>query len=193
MSADEARAEAAGNPISFLHVSRPEIDLPPETNPYDAAVYHQARANLEKMFAERILEPDAEPSLYLYSQSMGAHTQYGLAGCVSVREYRDGIIRKHELTRKEKEDDRAMHIKATDAHSGPVLLAYRSQQALDGIIAECAKPSPVIDFVAADGVRHRLWRIHQPNRLEAIVGAFAGVRHFYIADGHHRAAAAARV
>jgi uncharacterized protein (DUF1015 family) len=193
LTSDEARREAAGNPLSFLHVGKPEIDLPREVHPYDERVYEKGSENLQHLIDKGILRQDREPCLYIYSQTMGAHTHYGIVGCVSVQEYLDGTIKKHELTRPDKEDDRTRHMKASNAHTGPIFLAYRAQSALDMIVGEIRQRKPEYDFVADDSVRHQLWSVIELSLIEMIVRQFAGIKNLYIADGHHRAAAAARV
>jgi uncharacterized protein (DUF1015 family) len=193
LSSEEARAKAEGKPHSFLHVTKPEIDLPPGISLYDDRVYRKGKENLEKLIAAKILQQDGRPCLYLYAQTMGGNTQYGLVGCVSVEEYRNNTIRKHELTRREKEDDRTKHVKATNAHTGPIFLTYRADPALDGIVNHIRTTNPEYDFVADDGVRHEFWVISEIGTIQSIVDQFKHIEHLYIADGHHRAAAAARV
>jgi uncharacterized protein (DUF1015 family) len=193
LNSDEARAEAAGKPLSFLHVGKPEIDLPRDVDLYDPRVYEKGRENLQRLIADGILAQDSQPSYYLYAQTMGSHTQYGIVGCASVHEYADDIIKKHELTRKDKEDDRTRHVRVTNAHSGPIFLTYRAAPAIDALAHAIRAGKPEYDFVAEDGIRHQLWVAADPvitGRLEA---AFHAVPNFYVADGHHRSAAAARV
>ncbi len=193
LSSDEARAEAAGKPLSFLHVGKPEIDLPPEISLYDGRVYAKGRENLEKLIAGGILKQDAVPCYYLYAQTMGDHTQFGIVACASVREYLNGTIRKHELTRKDKEDDRTRHVLVTGSHSGPIFLVYRAEPSLDALVVRIQASSPVNDFTADDGIRHRLWVIDEEKTIREIQRAFSAVSTLYVADGHHRSAAAARV
>ena len=188
----EARKEAAGNPLSFLHVGKPEIDLPPEINSYDESVYKKGMKNLQRLIADGVLRRDEQPSLYLYSQTMGDHTQHGIVGCVSVQEYVDGTIKKHELTRPDKEDDRTKHILATHAQTGPILMAYQASRILDTIIDATLSTSPEYDFVAEDGIRHQLRVIDQANTIRNVEQAFTAIKHLYIADGHHRSAAGVR-
>ena len=187
----EARALAAGNPLSFLHVTRPEIDLPASTGPYDDAVYAQAVRNFEelKRAAPMVIEP--RPSLYFYRLRMESHEQTGLAGCFSVGEYDRDIIKKHEKTRKEKEDDRTRHLIELRAQTGVVFLAYRASAAIDRVAARAAASTPLYDFIADDGIAHTIWRVPDAlvDELVAAVGALPGL---YIADGHHRAASASR-
>lgn len=193
LSSEEARAEAAGNRISFLHVGKPEIDLPRDVSLYDARVYQKGKENLQKLIADGILAQDPTPCLYLYAQTMGDHTQFGLMGCASVREYLNNTIKKHELTRADKEDDRTKHVEVTGAHTGPIFLTYRARPSIDALVDEVRRSPSEYDFVAEDGIRHQLWVIREGNVIEAIVGEFAAVPALYVADGHHRSAAAARV
>lgn len=193
LSSEEARALAAGNPLSFLHVSKPEIDLPAETDPYSAAVYARGRANFQRLIAQGALRRDVQPCFYLYRQTMAGHTQTGLVAGASCDEYQRGIIRKHELTRVDKEDDRARHIEALNAQTGPAFLVYRAVPELDALFQASTARSPEVDFVARDGVRHSAWTISAPANIAAVERHFAAIPRLYIADGHHRSAAAARV
>ncbi len=193
LNSEEAKGEAAGNPLSFLHVGKPEIDLPPDVPIYDERVYRKGKENLRKLIADGILKEDPKPCLYLYAQTMGDNTQYGIMGCASVREYLDNTIRKHELTRKDKEDDRTEHVKVTNAHTGPIFLTYRASRQIDEIVEEIRGNKPEYDFVPPDGVRHRLWVIDDENVISSLVEEFGRVDFLYVADGHHRSAAAARV
>ncbi len=190
VNTEEARALASGNPYSFLHVSRPEIDLPDGTPIYSDEVYAKAVTNFDQLKKEAPLEQEAEPSLYLYRLIMGNHKQIGVVACCSVDEYDRDIIKKHERTRRDKEDDRTRHIMVLRAQTGPVFLTYRAQPAIDSLVTEVLKQNdPLYDFVANDHIRHTTWRI--PNS-DAFVKAFADVPFLYIADGHHRAASASR-
>jgi uncharacterized protein (DUF1015 family) len=193
MSTDEARTMAGDNPLSFLRVSRPEIELPPATDPYSPAVYQRGRDNFRKLIAGGALFREARPCYYLYRQTMGAHTQTGLVAAASCREYLDGIVKKHELTRPDKEDDRVRHIETLEAQTGPVFLTYRAVPALDEFVARAASAAPTVDFTAPDGVRHSAWVIGEAPDIAFIETAFSRVPFLYIADGHHRSAAAARV
>jgi len=193
MSSEEARQIAAGNPFSFLHVSKPEIDLPPSTDPYAPEVYAKGKENFRRLIAEGVLLQDAQPCLYLYRQVMGEHSQTGLVAAASCEDYLAGGIRKHELTRPDKEDDRVRHIEALNAQTGPVFLVYRAQAALAGIFARRSAGVPDIDFTAADGVRHTAWVIADAADIRSVEAEFARLPALYIADGHHRSAAAARV
>jgi uncharacterized protein (DUF1015 family) len=193
LSSDEARAEAAGKLLSFLHVGKPEIDLPADIDIYDERVYQKGRENLQKLIADGILEQDHTPCFYVYSQTMSNHTQYGIVGCASVDEYVDDTIKKHELTRKDKEDDRTKHVMVTRAHSGPIFLTYRSVPAIDILVEGVCEATPVYDFKAEDGIGHRLWVIHDEETRQTLEAEFKKVSNLYVADGHHRSAAAARV
>jgi uncharacterized protein (DUF1015 family) len=190
VSTAEARALAEGNPLSFLRVSRAELDLPAGTDPYAAAVYERAAGNFETLKKAALLVEE-EPSVYFYRLRMGAHEQTGLAACYSIDEYDRGIIRKHERTRRDKEDDRTRHMLALGAQTGPVFLTYRAAADVDRIAARVTAGEPLYDFDAADGVRHTLWRAGSADR-DALVAAFGRIPALYIADGHHRAASAAR-
>jgi uncharacterized protein (DUF1015 family) len=193
MSSREAQAMAANRPLSFLRVSKPEIELPAATDPYDPVVYETGRANFQRLISEGALRQDAQPCFYLYRQVMGRHSQVGLVAVASCAEYRQGIIRRHELTRPDKEDDRVRHIEALQAQTGPVFLVYPATPLLGALVeARIATPAEV-DFVAGDGVRHTAWTIADPESLRAIEHEFTRIPSLYIADGHHRCAAAARV
>jgi uncharacterized protein (DUF1015 family) len=187
----EARALAAGNPLSFLHVSRAEIDLPEGSSPYGDEVYARAASNFKqlKQAAPLVLEEVAR--LYVYRLRLGAHTQTGLAGCFSVGDYERDVIRKHEHTRRDKEDDRTRHLLALRAQTGPVFLTYRSRPAVDALIGRVVAAPPLYDFTAPDGVQHSIWMVDSFEERQLVV-AFDAVPALYIADGHHRAASAAR-
>ena len=189
VSTDEARALADGNPLSFLHVSRPEIDLPPGTDIHSDAVYRKAVENFEKLIANGPLEKEAEPSLYLYRLIMGEHEQIGIVACCSIDEYDDSTIRKHERTRRDKEDDRTRHMLMLRAQTGPVFLTYRQHDEIDSQVSAAISAEPLYDLTAADGVRHTIWRLSD---TAALVKSFESVPLLYIADGHHRAASASR-
>ncbi len=193
MSSAEARQIAAGNPLSFLHVSKPEIDLPDSADPYAPEVYTKGKENFDRLLAQKALVQDAQPAFYLYRQIMGAHSQVGLVAVASCREYLDGFIKKHELTRPDKEDDRVRHIEALNAQTGPVFLVYPAQRALDEFVSRRTAEAPAVDFTAADGVRHTAWVVAGPKNIQFIQAQFARLPSLYIADGHHRCAAAARV
>ena len=191
VSTAEARALAQQEPLSFLHVTRSEIDLPDATPPYDASVYARAAENLRALTADAPLVRDPEPTLYFYRQQMGAHVQTGLAGCFSVDEYERDLIRKHEKTRPDKEDDRTRHIIEVRAQTGVVFLTYRASAAVDAVAARACAGAPLYDFAAPDGIRHTVWPVPAAD-ARALVEAFAAIPALYIADGHHRAASAAR-
>jgi uncharacterized protein (DUF1015 family) len=193
MSAAEARAMVAGRPASFLHISRAEVDLPAGTDPYSEAVYAKARENLERLRAAGILQQDPSPRYYAYRLSLDDHQQLGLVAAASVDAYRAGRIRRHELTRPAKEQDRVRQISALAAQTGPVFLAYRATAAIDRRLHAVSERPPAIDIRAPDGVRHQLWSIDDEEEIATFSADFEAVEHLYIADGHHRAAAAARV
>jgi uncharacterized protein (DUF1015 family) len=193
LSADEARAIAGRNPLSFFHVSRPEVDLPPDADNHAPEVYAKGADNFQKLIRDGALVQDARPCFYLYRQIMGQHSQTGLVAAASCEEYLRGIIKKHEMTRMDKEDDRVRHIEALNAQTGPVFLAHRAGDALDKLIAEKVSGKPDVDFTAADGVRHTSWTISNAGEIKFIERTFTGIQQLYIADGHHRSAAAARV
>jgi uncharacterized protein (DUF1015 family) len=193
MSSDEARTIAAGNPLSFLHVSKPEIDLPPGTNPYAPEVYAKGAENFQKLIRDGALKQDAQPCFYLYRQIMGQHSQVGLVAAASCEEYLGGIIKKHELTRPDKEDDRTRHIEALNAQTGPVFLTYRANAELDKFVAKKISKKSDVDFTAKDDVRHTAWVIADAEEIKFIETQFSAIPFLYIADGHHRCAAAARV
>ncbi|MFO0549776.1 MAG: DUF1015 family protein [Polyangiaceae bacterium] len=188
----EARSLAAGNPDSFLHVSRPEIDLPEGTDEHTEPVYAKGRENLLALIEDGALAQDAEPRLYVYGQKMGSHTQLGVVGCASVAEYDSDLIKKHEKTRADKEDDRTRHIEVLEAHDEPVFLTYRASAAIDALVADITRGVPAYDFTTADGVEHRLWTVSIDDTA-ALARAFEDVPTLYVADGHHRSAAASRV
>jgi uncharacterized protein (DUF1015 family) len=193
MSSEEARQVVDGNPSSFLHVSKPEIDLPPGTDLYAPEVYAKGRENLTRLIANGALRQDDRPCFYLYRQIMGAHSQVGLVAVASCDDYLKGIIKKHELTRPDKEDDRVRHIEALSAQTGPVFLTYRAQATLDELVTQKTGETPEVDFLAKDGVRHTAWSIKENDAITGVVESFAKIPFLYIADGHHRSAAAARV
>jgi uncharacterized protein (DUF1015 family) len=187
----EARALAHTEPLSFLRVTRSEIDLPDTRSPYDASVYTRAATNLRELTVTAPMVVDERPTLYFYRQQMGDHVQTGLAGCFSVDEYERDLIKKHEKTRPDKEDDRTRHIIELRAQTGVVFLTYRASHDVDVIAARVCDGEPLYDFTAVDGIRHTVW-IVPPADVPALVAAFATIPALYIADGHHRAASAAR-
>ena len=192
VNAEEAAALADGNLLSFLYVSRAEIDLPPGTNPYDETVYAKAAENFSRLRSTAPLVLEDKPSLYVYRLRMSAHVQTGVAAAYSMDEYDNDLIRKHERTRRDKEDDRTRHMLALRAQTGPVFLAYRASSAVDAIVARIATGGrPLFDFTAADEVQHTVWRVGDRDQGD-LIAAFAKIPALYIADGHHRAASAAR-
>jgi uncharacterized protein (DUF1015 family) len=189
----EARERAAGRPLSFLHISKPEIDLPPETDPYAPEVYAKGAENLQRLVADGVLIRDAQPRYYAYRLRMDDHVQTGLVCAGSVADYDTNRIRKHEFTRPKKEDDRVRQITALDAQTGPVLLAYRSSDAVKEILAEVAGGAPLYDLTADDGIGHTLWLIDDKQHITDLTSSFDDMEALYIADGHHRSASASRV
>lgn len=189
VSRREAFDLARGNPDSFLHVGRPDIDLPADTDSHDDIVYATGRANLDRLMLDGRLVQDGEPALYLYRQIWQGRAQTGIVGCVHIDDYEHDIIRKHEKTRQDKEDDRTRHVLTLNAHAEPVFLTYRDQPELARLTAEITRATPEVDFTSDDGVRHSVWRIGQPATW---VSAFAAVPFSYVADGHHRSASAWR-
>ncbi|MEZ6035706.1 MAG: DUF1015 family protein [Planctomycetaceae bacterium] len=186
---EEAAALAAGNPLSFLHVVRPDIDFPPAKNPYDPDVYDKASENFQKLVSDGVLKRDPANCVYAYRQIMGGHSQIGIVCCCHIDDYENNLILKHEKTRKSKEDDRTRHVLALNANAGPVFLTYRGVEEINFMVAAATKQEPLYDFVAADGVQHTVWRIED---AQPFVEALSAVPCFYIADGHHRAASAWR-
>jgi len=193
LSSEEARLRAAGRPWSFLHISRPEIDLPAGTDPHACAVYAKAAENLQRMLREGVLLRDARACYYVYRLVLGEHVQTGLAAVASVREYDRNRIRRHEHTRPDKEDDRVRQIEALRAQTGPVLLAYPPAAPVDAILNAVAGGRPDFDVTADDGVRHLLWPVGDTEAIERLTALFDAMPALYIADGHHRSAAASRV
>ncbi|KDA52944.1 hypothetical protein EG19_08535 [Thermoanaerobaculum aquaticum] len=192
VSSEEARKLAEGKPYSFLHINKPEIDLPPDVDLYDDRVYAQGASNLRKFMAEGVFFREQEPRFYVYQQKMGNHVQAGVVAAVSVAEYDAGLIKRHELTRKDKEDDRTRHVDELNANDEPVFLTYRQLAAIDALVDQVRAGAPLYDFVAEDGIGHTVWVV--PSELAAnLQQAFQQVPALYVADGHHRTAAAARV
>ena len=193
MDIAEARAMAAGNPDSFLHVSRPEIDLPDTVDCHDEPVYVQGKQNLDEFIRRGVLVQEESDSFYVYRQRMGAITQTGLVVCASVDEYQSGVIKKHEHTRADKEEDRVRHIDYLDANDEPVFYLSRSCSEVEGIIEGVTNGPPEYDFVSSDGVSHTLWIIADQGLIERLIVLFEAIPRLYVADGHHRSAAAGRV
>ena len=185
----EAAALARGNPRSFLHVGRSDIDLPEEVDPYDPRIYLKAREALDQLVLDGTLVRDEEPGLYLYRQTMDGREQVGVVGCVHVDDYERDLIRKHEKTRPDKEDDRTRHVLTLMANAEPVFLTYRGRLAIDRLVGPLVGTRPLYDFVAPDGVRHTVWPVADP---DPFVAAFGDVPTAYVADGHHRSASAWR-
>ena len=190
MNRDEAASMAAGNPLSFLHVTRSEIDLPADTNPYAPEVYEKAAQNWRALRNSRLAK-DAVPAFYIYSLVMNGRRQTGIVATPTVQDYDNAIILKHEKTRKEKEDDRTRHISTLRAQTGPVFLTYKDSPAIDAIVTKTMTTAPLFDFTAEDGIQHTGWRIADDD-TETLQQAFAQIPNLYIADGHHRAASASR-
>ena len=190
----EARALAAGNPVSFLHVSRPEIDMPEGTDCASPEAYAQAKKALDGLRASGALVQDPDPKFYAYRQVMGNHAQTGIVATFDAKDYLAGVLKQHEKTRKDKEDDRTRHIEILKAHTGPAFLTYKDDPAIDAIVAEACAGAPLYDFVAPDGIRHTVWEIAYGHecRADELVELFARIPAAYIADGHHRSAAASR-
>ena len=193
LNSAEARERARGKPWSFLHISKAEIDLPEDTDPYDPAVYAKSAENLQKMLDEGILIRDDKDCYYAYRLIMNGHSQIGLVAAASVVDYDSNRIRKHEYTRPAKEDDRVRQIEALNAQTGPVLLAYKSQPDMDAILENVAKTEPLVDVTADDGVQHTFWIIDDEDTIAKISAGFDAMDAIYIADGHHRSASASRV
>lgn len=193
MSSEEAAEMAEGNPLSFLHVSKPEIDLPDGTDVYSDAVYAKGAENLQKLIADGVLFQDEKPCYYLYRQIMKGHSQTGLVAVSSCGEYDQNIVKKHEFTRPQKEDDRVRHIEALNSQTGPVFLTYPAIAAMDAFVQRKTAEAPAVDLTAKDGVQHTAWIVNDPADIEFITAEFAKIPNTYIADGHHRSAAASRV
>ncbi len=193
LSSDEARLRAAGKPHSFLHISKAEIDLPPEVDHYAPEVYAKSAQNLKTLIDSGVLMRDATPCYYAYRLVMGTHTQTGLIAAASVADYDANRIKKHEFTRPDKEDDRVRQIEALNAQTGPVLLAHPDSDEAERLIAAATAGTPVADVTADDGIRHTIWRIDDAAAIERIGTVIGAMKSLYIADGHHRSAAASRV
>ncbi len=194
MNSEEARQMVVGNPHSFLHVDKAEIDLDPAIDLYDTCVYEKARDNLNEMIQKGVFLQDDKPCLYLYKQVMNGRAQIGIVGCTAVDDYLENRIKKHELTRADKEQDRINHVDFCDANTGPIFLTYRAKASIDQMVAEVmAAKAPVYDFVSEDGITHTVWVIDNEALCDKICNEFAGIDSLYIADGHHRSASAVRV
>ena len=193
LNSDEARIEAKDNPYSFLHVVKPEIDLPPETDHYSPDVYKKGKENLEKMIKEGLLFYDDKEYLYLYAQTMNGKRQIGIVGCAAVDDYINGVIKKHELTRADKEEDRKNHVRVSNVNAEPVFFAYPDVKGLDDIVNRIVSTEHEYDFTTDDRVRHEFWLVKNEKDIEEIVKLFKTIPYTYVADGHHRTAAAALV
>ncbi len=192
LSSDEARELVQDNTYSFLHVVKPEVDLPMGTDLYSQPVYDKARENIDRFMEEGVLVQETDPRLYIYRQTMDGREQYGIVGCVSVEDYNNDIIKKHEHTRKDKEVDRIKHVDITNVNAGPIFLAYKTAGTIDQVVSEAVKKEPIYDFVADDGIGHTVWIVEDVNS-EKLIREFAHIDYLYVADGHHRTASAARV
>jgi uncharacterized protein (DUF1015 family) len=194
MNSEEAVIEAEGNPYSFLHVVKPEIDLPADTDHYSKEVYLKAKENFEKLVRDGILFSDPEECLYVYQLRMNGNKQNGIVGCAAVDDYLNNVILKHELTRPDKEEDRKNHVRISNIHAEPVFFAYKAHKELDDMIWEIVNHSKSeYDFTTEDGIGHSLWVINNPSTIQKIIDLFAELKNTYVADGHHRTAAAALV
>lgn len=190
MNSEEARQEVIGKPLSFLHIGKPEVDLDPSIDLHDPRVYEKGKENLHKLINDGFLVEDPEPYYYLYAQTMDGRTQYGLVGCASVDDYWKDVIKKHEKTRKDKEEDRCNHVRVTNSHSGPIFLTYRDNDEINAIIDKIKLTAPDNDHTASDGIRHTSWVIKDRQYIDKISSVLGNVPEFYVADGHHRSAAA---
>ena len=193
VNSEEAAEMVIGNPYSFLHVDKAEIDLPAGTDIYSPEVYEKAKSNLEKMITDGVLVQDEKPMLYVYELTMDGRSQTGLVACTSIDEYMQGIIKKHELTREDKEQDRIRHVDICNANTGPIFLAYRTVDEISEIVDNVKKNAPVYDFTAEDGIIHKAWIIDDEETINRLVKLFKDVPNLYIAGGHHRNASAAKV
>ena len=193
VNSEEAREMTKDKPYSFLHVDKAEIDLPVGTDIYSPQVYAKAKENLDKLVSDGILVQDNKPMLYVYELTMDGRSQTGLVACTSIDEYLNGIIKKHELTREDKEQDRIRHVDICNANTGPIFLAYRTVDEISAIIENVKKNAPVYDFTAEDGIKHRAWVIDNDETANKLIELFKAVPNLYIADGHHRNASAAKV
>lgn len=194
MNSEEARKAAEGNPYSFLHVDKAEIDLPPDTDLYDDSVYEKAASNLQQMITDGVYVREEKPVYYIYRLLMGEKSQAGIVGCASIDEYMDGTIKKHELTVAAKEADRIRHVDTCNANTGPIFLTFRENGRITELLSRIMKEEPCLyDFTSEDGIRHSVWQIGGTEDIDTVEKAFQEVPCFYIADGHHRAASAVRV
>lgn len=194
MNSNEARAVVEGNPYSFLHVDKSEIDLDPSIDIHDTKVYEKARDNLYKMIKDGVFIQDEEDSLYIYKQIMNGRSQVGLVGTSSIDDYLNNIIKKHEFTRADKELDRINHVDYTNANTGPIFLTYRKNSTVNSLIHNWMdNKDPIYDFTSDDGITHTIWKIDDKGVIDELVALFRGIDYLYIADGHHRTASAVKV
>ncbi len=193
LNSQEARELAAGNPYSFLYINKPEIGLAADIDPYDESVYKQGADQLRKLMSDGVIGQDDTPCYYVYRQIMGDHHQVGIVAAASVQEYEDGLIKKHEFTRPVKEDDRVKHIDYQNAQVGPVFLTYRRSEKINALVDTAMAAEPVYNFAAADGIQHTFWVVAEADSVANIQAAFSEIEALYVADGHHRSAAALRV
>ncbi len=193
MNSAEAKIMAEGNPYSFLHVDKAEIDLPDGTYIYDESVYLKARENLDKLSVDGVCIQDEKPQLYIYRQIMNGRAQTGIVGCASIDDYMNNIIKKHELTRADKEADRINHVDYCDANTGPIFLTYRGSSIIDAVVLKYTQTQPEYDFTTQDGIVNTVWIVDNQADIDALVKAFENIPCLYIADGHHRAASAVKV
>lgn len=193
MTSEEAREMVKDNPYSFLHVDKAEIDLPPDIDHYCNEVYQKAKDNLYSMIDKGIYIQDKEPVFYIYRLTMKGKSQTGLVACTSIDEYIENKIKKHELTRADKEEDRIRHVDTCNANTGPIFLTYRNKKAIDEIINKCVENTPVYDFVSEDGIGHSVWIVYNKEDMDSLIEEFKSVPALYIADGHHRNASAVKV
>ena len=193
MNTQEARIAVKDNPLSFLHVDKAEIDLPEGTYLYDKQVYLKARENLDALSEKGICIQDETENLYIYRQIMDGRAQTGVVGCASIDDYMNNIIKKHELTRADKEEDRINHVDYCDANTGPIFLTYRGNDTIDSVVAKYTASEAEYDFTTQDGIRNTVWVIDNKDDIDALTEAFRNIKYLYIADGHHRAASAVKV
>jgi uncharacterized protein (DUF1015 family) len=190
LNSEEAREEVKGHQLSFLHVGKPEVDLDPAIDLHDPQVYQKGKDNLHKLIDEGVLVQDTNEYFYVYAQTMNGRTQFGLVGCASVDDYWKDIIKKHEKTRKDKEEDRSEHVRVTNAHTGPIFLTYRDVNEINSLVSSVSSNPPENDIVTQDGIRHQTWLIKDSGMIKKIHEILGNVDYFYVADGHHRSAAA---
>ncbi len=193
LNREEARQETGNNRFSFLHVIKPEIDLPDDIDLYSQQVYEQGKNYFQELFSEGVFSQDENDHLYIYAQTMGGKTQYGLVACASVEDYMNNVIKKHELTRPDKEEDRMNHIRHSKLNYEPVFFSYPAVKEIDQIIASEVTKKPEYDFIAEDGIGHHFWVVENPDTIKTIIDLFEQIPSTYVADGHHRTAAAALV